>query len=127
MFKNLFQVYTLLVCFVTLLMGIFQVTTLINPALSLIKPNLFDSHYEKYKDNQSFKLQLQQHEKDSWNALSSLDEKGLTAAREKLYADDLARKRIEHRGACIDKILTLIVIFVVFSIHWRMFRKSNQC
>ena len=128
--KNVFQIYTLLICLISTVILIISTTLLLNSLTDLLIPQY--KHYSsliRYESNGNYLQYMEDNyntNKDRLIALKNLssaqmDEKRANGKKEFLE---------EKKGSAIESLIATLqwgfVALVFFFIHWRLYKRSKD-
>lgn len=119
--KNLFRLYALAVCFVSVLVFSIALGTGVYDVIQINLPETTMSswHYERHQSNENFTR--------DWPPKKAVpDDDELTRMREQSY---LAAIELETRDAHQSLIVVAIIILItvtLFAVHWRLSRATRS-
>ncbi|MBP6951872.1 MAG: hypothetical protein KBD36_01805 [Alphaproteobacteria bacterium] len=130
MIKNIFQLYTLLICLICTIILIISSSMFLNSLTDLFIPEYKSySSMVSYESNDNY---LRYYERD-WGikderyiALSQLSPDQLDDKRMIAKKAFLAQEKAQAIGALIHCLQWALVALAFFLIHWRLYKKSNK-
>lgn len=129
-FKNIFQIYTLLVCLISTIILIISIALFLNALTDLLIPQY--KHYSylvRFESNESYLRSSESHygvNKERLTELkhlsaSQMDEKRINEKKE--YLEEQKGKAIE---SLISTLQWAFVALVFFFLHWRLYKRSEE-
>ena len=121
--RNILEVYSLVVCFVTLCcfviylgIGIYDVIETINPEFTM---SSYD--FERHQTNEAYLKSLSNCD----DKLKELNDDEIKEKREFSYNLQLKTEKREGFQSLIQVIIIIFIDFVVFLIHWKMAKHAR--
>lgn len=129
--KNLFQVYTLLICLISTVILLICAGVFLSSITNIIIPQYTNySHMIRFQSNESYLRHI-----DDMGAYGDLK---VAEKLKDLSPDQLTQKRMDEkttflentRGSSLSTIISCmewaLVAFVFFLIHWRLYKRSKE-
>lgn len=129
-FKNIFQIYTLLVCFISIIILIFSIALSLNKLTELIIPQY--TYYSSLRHYDSNATYIRHYEKmwgessQNFIALEQLSPPQLDEKRAQEKKEFLEDKKSYAFETLIYPLQWAFVAFIFFFIHWRLYKKSKE-
>ncbi len=125
--KNIFQIYTLLVCLVSTIILMISAYMFLNATTDLLFPQY--KHYSsllRYESNESYLRSLNSYNDREYKEIKPLPPRDIEVKRNEARINFLEKQK----GSAIENIiLTLqwaLVGFIFFIIHWRLYTRSKK-
>ena len=119
--KSLLEIYTLAVCFVTIIcfavslgIGVYDILEMANPELTLKS-----YAYERHQTNEAF---TRNWSKDK----EKPSEPEITLMREESYSVALKAERRDAVQSFIRVLIVILIDVVIFLVHWRLARRARE-
>ena len=119
--KSLLEIYSLAVCFVTIIcaavalgIGVYDILEISNPELTLKS-----RQYQRHQTNEAFTRRWSEDkEKPS--------EEEITRIREKSYSVALESEKRDGVQSFIRVIIILLIDMAIFIVHWKLARRTRE-
>ena len=127
---NIIALYAVIVCLISIVMSLFNITTLSQNVLKITIPWYLETGVPEVftlKDNESFRRTHCPREKEACD-LSNLSEESITQLREKernkAYEQQLVFQKKLALKSAIDEFISLLIATIFFTIHWRVLKRA---
>ena len=130
MIKNVLHLYALLVCFITVIILMITFSLSLNFVTDLLIPDYkYSSSLRHYQSNETYIQYYKDMEGQKEKAIalallspSQLDQKRLDEQQH--YLED---KKMETIASLIVTLQWILVAFIFFFIHWKIYQRSKAC
>lgn len=126
-FKNLQQVYALLICLVSTIVLLVCVGNFLDDGTRLLFPSYREgSEFLKFQSNETYLRYYNFESSEEKQEVKKLASEKLTERRLQDQQHFLKVNHLRALESLIKTILWILVAFIFFCIHWKLYKRSHE-